>query len=213
MLHLTAAVAAFSLVPTGTTSSVRLAPPAMIMMPPLRRNSDNTAIIRATSSKPPRLHVSHGTAAMVGQRRIGRETLLAKGLAFLALLRFAYRSPLNAALAIIFGCVVVVAPVVAVEAVLFSSLLCLLGTASYWPANIFVFAMSTAGVAGAVNGCLVWWEARQAAARRGVGGKRRRRRRRQGSARDSESVPEDESAGLLILTIGTITAAIVGALP
>ena len=95
------------------------------------------------------------------QRRFGREALAAKGVAGMVLLRFAYRSPLSAALAIVLSFVVAVAPVGSVEAVLLAGLLCLLGTASYWPANVLVYALSSAGAAGCLNGCLMWWEKRR----------------------------------------------------
>ena len=147
-------------------------------------------------------------------RGVQREPLIAKGFAGILLLRFAYQSALSAAMAIVLGFVTVVSPVAAIEAVLLAGLLCLLGTASYWPANIFVFALAIGGGAGCANGCLMWWERRRDAALHG--GRRRRRNRKARVQRQPSfdaSVPEDDSAGLLALTIGAITASIVGALP
>jgi len=145
------------------------------------------------------------------QRRFGREALAAKGVAGMVLLRFAYSSPLSAALAIALSFVVAVAPVGSVEAVLLAGLLCLLGTASYWPANVLVYALSSAGAAGCLNGCLMWWEKRRRQSKPGQRrGDRRSKKDRLSNAPDT--VPEDESGGLLALAAGAILAAIFGAL-
>ena len=128
------------------------------------------------------------------------------------LLRYAYNSPGAAVLAVFLAFVLVISPVVAVEALLLSGLLCLIGVASYWPSNIFVYAISTAGVAGCVNGCIMWWEKRQQRAR---SRQRQRGQRKPKGEKPSTvgTIPEDDSAGLVALALGAVTAAIVGALP
>ena len=152
------------------------------------------------------------------QRSFGREALATKGVAGMVLLRFAYSSPLSAALAIALSFVVAVAPVGSVEAVLLAGLLCLLGTASYWPANVLVYALSSAGAAGCLNGCLMWWEKRRqqsSQVKSSKPGQRRGDRRSKKVDRLSnapDTVPEDESGGLLALATGAILAAVFGAL-
>jgi hypothetical protein len=147
-------------------------------------------------------------------RRSNREALIAKGLAGAVLLRVAAASAGWALVAAVLMAVTVVAPVIAVEAVLLALAFVATGLANYWPINLVVFAFGSAGLAGCLQGVLVWWEARRAAAARRRGEKApRRNRREEEAARPSRSTPEDGSAGLVALLIGTLTASIVGALP
>ena len=153
-----------------------------------------------------------------------REMLVAKGLAGAALLRLAYSSRPAAILAAVLMGLVVITPVVAVEAVLLTLLLIFLGAANYWPSNLMVMGLGTFGFAGVVNGLIMFWEKRRAP--------------KPPTARPRASTPEeavseafrdtsrppprppradrdddDGSGGLVALLIGALTAAIVGALP
>lgn len=154
--------------------------------------------------------------------RVSRETLIAKGLAGAALTRLAAASPSMAVLAAALLWLTILAPVMAVEALLLTLLLCVCGAASYWPANLFVFAIGAGGFGGYVQGALIWWETRVREAKirqasKASGGRKMRRRdaRRKAQETTSQEVetPEDGSAGLVALLAGTLTAAIVGALP
>ena len=156
---------------------------------------------------------------------MSRETLLVKGLAGAVLIRLAAASPTMALFAAILLWMTILAPVMAVEALLLTLLLCVCGASNYWPANLFVFAIGCGGFAGYVQGVLIWWETRvrEAKSRRAsgiasgsAGGSARRRDARR-KAREAEyqevETPEDGSAGLVALLVGTLTASIIGALP
>ena len=158
------------------------------------------------------------------RRRLSKEALVAKGLASAALLRLAYYSRACALAASLMLPVVIVSPVIAIEAILLTVVLCACGVASYWPANVGVFALGTAGVAGCLNGVIVFWEGRKQRRREAIAARRSGRRvaaRGERASRSSqkprdaqeETVPDDGSGGLVVLLISALTAAIVGALP
>ena len=65
-----------------------------------------------------------------------REVLIAKGLAGFALVRLAYSSRVAAAFAAVLMTLVVISPVVAIEAMLLAWLLIVVGASSYWPTNL-----------------------------------------------------------------------------
>ena len=141
------------------------------------------------------------------QRQSKREQLIAKGLAGLVLLRYAYSSPWAAVLAILLGFVVIISPVMAIEAILLAGVCCLLGVSAYWPSNFFVFLVGSAGIAGCLHGCLVWWGTRMENRHKRDDGRTLK------TSRPVGSVPEDESGGLVALVAGALAAAIIGALP
>ena len=143
-------------------------------------------------------------------RRFKREILLAKGISGAVLIRLAAISPIAAVASMLGLFAMILAPVVAVEAMLLAGLLVICGAANYWPVNIVTAALGAAGAAGCLYGNVVWWETRRAAAAR-------RRAAKQGRhIRQGERIvetPEDDSAGLVALVVGAISAAIIGALP
>ena len=157
------------------------------------------------------------------KRRLSKEALAAKGFASAALLRLAYSSPAWALASSLMLPIVIVSPVIAIEAILLTAALCFSGIASYWPANVGVFALGTAGVAGCLNGVIIFWEGRLQRRRDRVAARNRRRALARGDrtsdtsrqARDAEedTVPDDGSGGLVVLLVSALTAAIVGALP
>ena len=135
-----------------------------------------------------------------------RETLLAKGIAGAALVRIAYHSQTAAFIATVVAPILILAPVVAVEAVLLSGLMMVTGIASYWPANLLAMGMGSVGLAGCVNGVAMWWEKRRSAKPRKL--PRDPLRDARGERKD-----DDDSGNLVAFTIGALTAAILGSLP
>lgn len=145
--------------------------------------------------------------------RASLETLVAKGIAASLLVRVAASSPV-AALAAAFALVLlIISPVVAIEALLLAGLLMLTGAASYWPANIVAVGLGGAGIAGVVHGVIVRWEelsaARRPARKRG---QRRAASPPAGGSPPSEAV-DDGSGSLVALLVSALTAAVFGALP
>lgn len=226
-----AALLILSLASTSAFSAATLAP-RRALCPACGPSTRAPALVSRTSSAAASRGASDGRGddAEQRRRRLKREMLFVKGVAGAALLRLAYSSfPLFLTALVGFG-VLIISPVIAVEAILLAVLLCSVGIASYWPANLAVFALGTAGTGGCVHGCITFLGDRQRRNRRaaGSGGGRRRtsssRQRRSlltdgddaGSAarRDEVAdVPEDGSGGLVALTLTALTAAIVGALP
>jgi len=156
------------------------------------------------------------------QRQSKREALLAKGIAGAALLRVAASSQAAAISASLAMAVVVVTPVLAVEAMLLAMLLVVVGAANYWPANLMVACLGAVGVGGALNGLIVSWEKLQQrrASRRDAAVRRRPTvaygtpvRESDGARSDGERMDDDGSGSLVALLVGALTAAIVGALP
>ena len=135
------------------------------------------------------------------------ETLLAKGIAGAALVRIAYHSQTAAIIASVIAPILVLAPVVAVEAVLLAGLMMVTGIASYWPANLLAMGMGSVGLAGCVNGVAMWWERRRSG--------RQTRKLPKEPLRDArgERKDDDDSGNLVAFTIGALAAAILGALP
>ena len=154
-------------------------------------------------------------------RQSKREVLIAKGVAGAALLRVAASSQTAAVSAFLAMILVAITPVIAVEAILLAALLCVTGLASYWPTNLLAMSLGAVGVGGAVNGLMVsWGRYRQSRNSKRSDGKRGDKRGDVASARQrrakeelGEQMDDDGSAGLVALTVGALTAAIVGALP
>lgn len=150
-------------------------------------------------------------------RQSKREVLIAKGVAGAALLRVAASSQTAAVSAFLAMILVAITPVIAVEAILLAALLCVTGLASYWPTNLLAMSLGAVGVGGAVNGLMVsWGRYRQSRNSKRSDGKRgdvASARQRRAKEELGEQMDDDGSAGLVALTVGALTAAIVGALP
>lgn len=143
------------------------------------------------------------------------EALIARGIAGVVLLRAAAASQAAAVYALVASLVVLVTPILALEAILLTGLFVVTGAANYWPMNLFTMLLGAAGGGGALHGVMQWWE-RQAARRGGrdAGKATRKRTESRGDAqRLTPDASEDGSGGLIVLVITTLTAAIVGALP
>lgn len=139
------------------------------------------------------------------------EALFAKGIAYAALLRMAAYSQTACLAAIFVAPLIVFAPVVAVESLLFTAILVFTGAASYWPCNLFAVGAGAAGFIGCFNGLMLRFEARsrQRAEAAAPNAKKKKKRRRSRGHRSDD----DESGSLVALTAGALVAAIVGALP
>lgn len=137
-----------------------------------------------------------------------KEALVAKGLAGAFLLRIAATSQLAAVGAALGLATVIVAPVAAVESLLVAAVLCFCGIANYWPMNFFAHVAGVGGLGGCVYGVCVWWDKLQSPGRR-----RRQRAQKRAKRQVEDTIPDDGSGGLVALTVGALTAAVIGALP
>ena len=142
----------------------------------------------------------------MAQRARRDEALFVRGIAFALLLRLAAYSQSTALLSVLVAPSIIVAPVVAIESLLLTVLLVVLGAASYWPTNLLVMGTGALGFAGVVSGVMTWWEERKER-------KERSGRKKPTKPPKKKRTDDDESGNLVALTIGAITAAIIGALP
>ena len=174
---------------------------AFAPQPTLRPHAIRAAVARV---QPP--YAQDASAAIQRRRGLKRrkdEALFVKGIAGAALLRLAASSRMAAFAAAIAAPLIVVGPPPAVEALLLSALLTVVGAASYWPTNLVVMGLGAYGFIGCANGLLVWWESRT----------RVRARRKKKRVKRRTRSDDDGSGDLVALTIGALTAAILGALP
>ena len=193
------ATTAFVAPPQAPRCAVSLALPARSQTPPVAQLSG----FIARRYEGPREKEYPG-----GSRARRDEALVARGIAGAVLLRIAASSRAAALVALVASPFVVIAPVVAVEALLFTLILVITGAASYWPANLVAMGMGAIGAGGCVNGLLVWWSERY-----GRPPKRRKLPDDPLQNTRGKRTDNDDSGNLVALTIGAITAAILGALP
>lgn len=202
----------------ATTRAAALAP-GVCALPAIRKSPGLLQSARTSGTQAIQRVQSRSTSG-APSRQSKREVLIAKGIAGAALLRVAASSQTAAISAFFAMAIVIVTPVLAVEAMLLAMLMVVIGAASYWPANLMVAALGAVGVGGALNGLLQSWERlqRRRDAKRAAAERRRptaapRPPTRREARPPAERLDDDGSASLVALLVGALTAAIVGALP
>ena len=149
------------------------------------------------------------------------ESIMARGIASFAITRSILQTGVSISFAVPPIVLALVAiyftPVAAVESSLLAVTLVLSGAAKYWPINFLVLALGAIGLGGFVNACLQWGDA----AMRSSSGSSSARRR-QGAGRKGRVAPRraptpqettDNETALITLVVGSIFAAVIGALP
>ncbi|KAL1523976.1 hypothetical protein AB1Y20_018891 [Prymnesium parvum] len=148
------------------------------------------------------------------RRLIHAEALFARGAASVGFTRFIvqFSIPLIVGLPLMMMgyASIYFMPVAAVESLLLAATLVLCGVAKFWPINFLTFALGAIGLGGFLVSCLKFADAFQRRASREPSGARAPVAQRRGKALPQNT---DNQGALVVLVIGSLFAALIGALP